>query len=257
MTATPKKKQGAVKKKKSTAATKKTAQRRAQQAEAKQKRQQFKGEEQPPVTGEVVSPDPAPERDIEAEVERKLAQLRAFFDLNEELDPVRLVVAQSMLHEHVFSQFDDPGEALSREMVQPTGSGRRSVYAPQWMLIVTIAMMGAGASRHELIAVLGISLQTLLEWTDPTGNYYKPVFSEAIKLGTSLSRHWWERVGRKSLGVKEFSYTGWYMNMKNRHGWKDNTTVALEGGDPAHPIRSEVGAPGTDWASIEAKMRGQ
>lgn len=93
-----------------------------------------------------------------------------------------------------------------------------------------IAAFEEGQSITEVAAMLGISRDTVLEWCkDPN----KKEFSVAIKAGIELSEAWWQRQGRTNL-VNEyqgpsFNSTLWYMNMKNRFGWKDKHDVALTG----------------------------
>lgn len=54
-------------------------------------------------------------------------------------------------------------------------------------------------------------------------------FSETIKTGKMLAAAWWSKNGRVNLKNKEFNYVGWYMQMKNRFGWKDKTEVENTG----------------------------
>jgi transposase len=92
------------------------------------------------------------------------------------------------------------------------------------MCDVVIELMREGASQDEVIGHLDISRETFYRWKEENEE-----FSDSIKRGRSLSLTWWERQGRLSLKDREFNYTGWYMNMKNRFKWADKQEVKNEG----------------------------
>ena len=77
-----------------------------------------------------------------------------------------------------------------------------------------------GGSDVEARVALGISV-------DLWQRFIKEVeeFSETIKKGNDLCEAWWLGKGRKNLENKQFSAVLWYMNMKNRFGWKDKTEM--------------------------------
>jgi len=101
--------------------------------------------------------------------------------------------------------------------------GRPTKYKPE-MCETVIELMREGASQEEVIGSLDISKDTYYRWREEHEE-----FSDAIKRGVRLSQTWWERQGRISLKDREFNYTGWYMNMKNRFKWADKQEVKNEG----------------------------
>jgi len=81
-----------------------------------------------------------------------------------------------------------------------------------------------GASIIELSVELGISRDTFYELSKRD-----EYFSDTVKRCKDESEAWWTRKGRKNLDNKDFSYTGWYMNMKNRFNWSDKQEVTHAG----------------------------
>lgn len=97
--------------------------------------------------------------------------------------------------------------------------GRPTKYRPE-MCDVVIREMTEGASKEEVAATLGVAMSTFMLWQAENEQ-----FSEAIKEGEAFSKAWWLKNGRVNLENKDFNYTGWYMNMKNRHKWADKQEI--------------------------------
>lgn len=95
-----------------------------------------------------------------------------------------------------------------------------------------MSLMEEGASKVEVKANLRIS-------NDLFDRLIKeePLFSETVKRGEQLSQAWWERQGRVNLKNREFSPVLWYMNMKNRFGWRDKSEISS---DPQNPIPQSI-----------------
>ncbi len=84
--------------------------------------------------------------------------------------------------------------------------------------------MKEGASKEELCLELDVCPNSLYRWEKKF-----PEFREAIKKGCDLSRAWWMKKGRDNLtNPKGFHAVLWYMNMKNRHGWKDKQDINVQ-----------------------------
>lgn len=105
-------------------------------------------------------------------------------------------------------------------------AGRPTKYDPS-MCDDLIALFKEGASKAEIAAKLGICRDTFAEWEKSN-----PQFSEAVKKGVQLSEAWWQEQGRIALREKDFNSTLWYMNMKNRFGWRDKQEHTGPDGSP-------------------------
>lgn len=91
-----------------------------------------------------------------------------------------------------------------------------------------IELYSEGASDVEIRALVWEKTGHLTEKLWYRWMEEEDEFCQTIKKGRALSQSWWERNGRKGLKDKEFNYTGWYMNMKNRFGWSDKKEIKKE-----------------------------
>lgn len=89
---------------------------------------------------------------------------------------------------------------------------------------IILTLSEEGASIIELSVELGISRDTFYELSKRDEK-----FSDTVKRCKDLSEAWWTKQGRKNLDNKDFSYTGWYMNMKNRFNWSDKQEITHAG----------------------------
>jgi hypothetical protein len=121
------------------------------------------------------------------------------------------------------------------------GAGRplEKLYLDKGWQIKVLELYNEGASDVEVKALIyeirgSFSNDLWDRWISD-----EPEFSETIKVGRMLSESWWAKSGRVNLKDKDFSYTGWYMNMKNRFGWSDRVANdhTTNGKDITSPIK--------------------
>lgn len=125
-----------------------------------------------------------------------------------------------------------------------------SKYRPE-MPEKLIKHMRTGRGVLETSLYLGITPVTLYEWTNPNSNMYEPAMDSALSLGKALSEVWWLEQGRKHLVTKKnFNHVLWYMNMKNRFGWRDNVDLTSDGS----PIAFTNAVPRPKPLEVEATV---
>lgn len=102
--------------------------------------------------------------------------------------------------------------------------GRPTKYQSE-MCEKVIELMKGGASRHTVALELNVDYQTLLNWEEK----YKEFF-DALKIGTSLSRGWWEKKAQESIADKDVNATILIFNLKNRfrEAWNDTMKKEIE-----------------------------
>jgi hypothetical protein len=94
-----------------------------------------------------------------------------------------------------------------------------------------LEMMSQGASVLEVRAETGIGREVWERMEEE-----EPEFREVTLRGKEMSEAWWMNEARKNLYNGKFQTVLWYMNMKNRFGWKDKAEVDYtSGGKPIMP----------------------
>jgi transposase len=102
--------------------------------------------------------------------------------------------------------------------------GRPTKYQPE-ICEKVIELMKGGASRHTVALELEIDYQTLLNWEEKHKEFF-----DALKIGTSLSRGWWEKKAQESIADKDINATILIFNLKNRfrEAWNDTQKQVID-----------------------------
>ena len=96
-------------------------------------------------------------------------------------------------------------------------------------------LMAGGGSDVEVRVLLDISIDLWERWLKE-----EPYFYETIKKGDDLCKAWWMAHGKNQLENTKFSATLWYMNMKNRFGWKDRNDLTTNDKSISLQISQEI-----------------
>lgn len=119
-------------------------------------------------------------------------------------------------------------------MAGNSNSGRHKITLedlPEGWDNIILELSKEGASIVELAVALDICKDTFYALSER-----EPIFFAAVKKCKEHCEVWWLKQGRTNLQTKDFSYAGWYMNMKNRFGWTDRVDTTTKG-DKLEPTK--------------------
>lgn len=88
-----------------------------------------------------------------------------------------------------------------------------------------MGMFAIGASEPEVQSKFGIAKKSWEEWVT-----LYPEFAEFVSVGLNRAQAWWELQARNyvSESSSKFNAALWFMNMKNRFGYKDQKELKIE-----------------------------
>ena len=110
---------------------------------------------------------------------------------------------------------------MSDEHVKHAG-GRPTKYKPEYCEEI-VEYMRDGKSLAEFAAYIDVDHDTINNWAKKYSEFFG-----AKKRAIKLSEAWWTAQGREALRDREFNHVLWYMNMKNRFGWRDKQEIEMD-----------------------------
>lgn len=107
---------------------------------------------------------------------------------------------------------------------RPRPRGRPSLYDPAYC-DRALELAAEGCGKAEIAAALGVSAKTLTAWAKAHED-----FKEAMARAKDIEYAWWLSAGRKGQFMRNWSASGWALQMRNRFGkrFRDKGAGAIE-----------------------------
>jgi hypothetical protein len=118
--------------------------------------------------------------------------------------------------------------------------GRPSKYDPAFCDDV-VAFLAQGYSIAAFAGKIGVDPATVKRWADDGGEFSKPEFCDAVKIGRAKAVLWWEERNRElAMGESKANPVSVIFGLKNRakDEWSDKVTHA---NDPENPLPDSTG----------------